>query len=379
MNDADFPVADVLRGIDAAERAGLGPIKVNMVVKRGTNDQRDPADGAPLPRPRRRAALHRVHGRRRDQRLAHGRGAAVGRGRRAHRATSSRSSRSPPSAPGETAERWRYADGVAGEIGMISSVTQAFCSDCNRARLSTEGKLFLCLFASRGHDLRALLRGGASDAEIAAAIGLIWQERDDRYSELRSAAPARRASRRAARRDALHRRVSDSRRDPPARRGRPRRLQAAARRDARAHPRSVHLRRRERARARSRPTTCTGSASSAATAASSCSAPGAASACSARSAASATTRLKVRHIGHVIGMMVRPEARGRGLGALLLEACIAEARHAGLEMLTLTVTAGNAGAVRLYERHGFVAYGTLRRAIKVGGRYHDKLHMALVL
>ena len=85
MNDADFPVADVLRGIDAAERAGLGPIKVNMVVKRGTNDQRDPADGAPLPRPRRRAALHRVHGRRRDQRLAHGRGAAVGRGRRAHR------------------------------------------------------------------------------------------------------------------------------------------------------------------------------------------------------------------------------------------------------------------------------------------------------
>ena len=80
--------------------------------------------------------------------------------------------------------------GVAGEIGTISSVTKAFCRDCNRARLSTEGKLFLCLFASRGHDLRALLRGGASDAEIAAAIGLVWQGRDDRYSELRGRAEA---------------------------------------------------------------------------------------------------------------------------------------------------------------------------------------------
>jgi ribosomal protein S18 acetylase RimI-like enzyme len=87
-------------------------------------------------------------------------------------------------------------------------------------------------------------------------------------------------------------------------------------------------------------------------------------------------RLKVRHIGHVIGMMVRPEARGVGLGALLLEACIADARQAGLEMLTLSVTAENAGAVRLYERHGFAAYGLLRRALKIGSRYHDKLHMA---
>jgi cyclic pyranopterin phosphate synthase len=86
---------------------------------------------------------------------------------------------------GETAERWRYADG-SGEIGLISSVTKAFCGDCNRARLSTEGKLFLCLFASHGHDLRALLRGEYSDEQIAAAIGLIWQARGDRYSELRS-------------------------------------------------------------------------------------------------------------------------------------------------------------------------------------------------
>jgi cyclic pyranopterin phosphate synthase len=100
------------------------------------------------------------------------------------------------SRPGETAERWRYVDG-AGEIGVISSVTQAFCRDCNRARLSTDGKLFLCLFAGEGHDLRALLRATDSrsllprygDEEIAAAIGLIWRRRADRYSELRGAVP----------------------------------------------------------------------------------------------------------------------------------------------------------------------------------------------
>jgi cyclic pyranopterin phosphate synthase len=97
-----------------------------------------------------------------------------------------------PSAPGETAQRWGFADAAgqhdtaAGEVGVISSVTQAFCRDCNRARLSTEGKLYLCLFASQGHDLRALVRQGASDADIISAIGHIWQARDDRYSELRS-------------------------------------------------------------------------------------------------------------------------------------------------------------------------------------------------
>jgi cyclic pyranopterin phosphate synthase len=91
--------------------------------------------------------------------------------------------------PGETAQRWRYRDG-GGEVGVISSVTQAFCRDCNRARLSTEGKLFLCLFAHQGHDLRALLRGDFDDAQISAAIGEIWTGRDDRYSELRSALQA---------------------------------------------------------------------------------------------------------------------------------------------------------------------------------------------
>jgi cyclic pyranopterin phosphate synthase len=94
-----------------------------------------------------------------------------------------------PSQTGETAERWAYRDG-GGEIGVISSVTQAFCGSCNRARLSTEGKLFLCLFASQGHDLRALLRGGFSDEQIAGALAGIWQGRGDRYSELRAQLPA---------------------------------------------------------------------------------------------------------------------------------------------------------------------------------------------
>jgi cyclic pyranopterin phosphate synthase len=87
--------------------------------------------------------------------------------------------------PGEVAERWRYVDG-AGEIGLISSVTQPFCGACTRARLSTEGKLFTCLFATHGHDLRALLRGGADDAQLSAAIASVWGARNDRYSELRS-------------------------------------------------------------------------------------------------------------------------------------------------------------------------------------------------
>ena len=188
MNDVDFPVVDVLQGIDAALAAGLAPVKVNMVVKRGTNDQ----EIVPLARFVRERYGARVvlrfieymdvgatNGWRMDEVLP---SAEV----RARLAATFALEPLPPSAPGETAERWRYADG-GGEVGFISSVTQAFCRDCNRARLSTEGKLFLCLFATRGHDLRALLRGGASDEQIAAAIGLIWSGRDDRYSELRAA------------------------------------------------------------------------------------------------------------------------------------------------------------------------------------------------
>jgi cyclic pyranopterin phosphate synthase len=90
-----------------------------------------------------------------------------------------------PNYVGEVAQRWRYRDG-SGEIGVISSVSQPFCGDCSRARLSTEGRLYTCLFASNGHDLRALLRNGYGDAEIASAIGLIWRQREDRYSEIRS-------------------------------------------------------------------------------------------------------------------------------------------------------------------------------------------------
>ena len=154
--------------------------------------RRDPADGTPLPRPRRGAALHRVHGRRRDQRLAHGRGAAVERGRaRASRdefALVAAAARRRPARPPSAGATPRPASLARSARSRASR--KAFCGDCNRARLSTEGKLFLCLFASRGHDLRALVRGGASDAEIAAAIGPIWQQRSDRYSELRGRAQA---------------------------------------------------------------------------------------------------------------------------------------------------------------------------------------------
>jgi len=188
MNDADFPVAEVLEGIAQAQAVGLGPIKVNMVVKRGTNEHEIVAMARHF---RGTSVVLRFieymdvgasNGWRMDEVMPSAEVVA-----RIHSEFPLESIER--SATGETAERWRYLDG-AGEIGVISSVTQAFCRDCNRARLSTEGKLFLCLFANHGHDLRSLLRGGASDAQIAAAIGLIWQGRDDRYSELRGALAA---------------------------------------------------------------------------------------------------------------------------------------------------------------------------------------------
>ena len=197
MNDVDFPVADVLAGIDAAVAAGLGPVKVHMVVKRGTNENeivamarhfRERHGGQVVLRFIEYMDVGATNGWRMDQVLPSAEVRA-----RLHAAFAL----VPLDAaqPGETAERWAYADG-RGEVGFISSVTQAFCGDCNRARLSTEGQLYLCLFAERGHDLRALLRGAHpsgrpwSDAEIAAAIGLIWQRRDDRYSQLRASRPA---------------------------------------------------------------------------------------------------------------------------------------------------------------------------------------------
>ena len=185
MNDVDFPLADVLAGLEAARAAGLGPIKVNMVVKRGTNDDQI----VPMARHFRHSGMvlrfieymdvGASNGWRMDEVLP---SSQVLDRLRNHWTLEPLE----PSAHGETAERWRYADG-GGEIGLISSVTQAFCRQCNRARLSTEGKLFLCLFATGGHDLRALLRQGRSDAEIAAALGEVWAQREDRYSELRGA------------------------------------------------------------------------------------------------------------------------------------------------------------------------------------------------
>jgi cyclic pyranopterin phosphate synthase len=191
MNDVDFPVADVLHGIEVANKVGLLPIKINMVVKRGTNDQ----EIVPMARHFRHSGnvlrfieymdVGATNGWRMDEVLP------------SAQVIERINAEFPVAAIdanylGETAERWRYADG-GGEIGVISSVTQAFCSDCNRARLSTEGKLFLCLFASQGHDLRALIRGDHnatfSDEQISSAIAHIWHKRDDRYSELRAALP----------------------------------------------------------------------------------------------------------------------------------------------------------------------------------------------
>jgi cyclic pyranopterin phosphate synthase len=188
MNDANFPVHEVLRGIEAAEHAGLGPIKVNMVVKRGTND------GEILAMARHFRGTEIVlrfieymdvgatNGWRMDEVLP---SAEV----IARLQTLGPLDPVEPGASGETAERWRWRDGT-GEIGVISSVTRAFCRDCNRARLSTEGKMFLCLFATEGHDLRALLRAGYSDEQIGSAIAQLWQGREDRYSELRGALQA---------------------------------------------------------------------------------------------------------------------------------------------------------------------------------------------
>ena len=194
MNDVDFPVTDVLAGIEAAQAAGLSHIKVNMVVKRGTNDDQI----LPMARYFRGTGITlrfieymdvgATNGWRMDEVLPSDEVIARLRAELPLIPLA-------PSAPGETAVRWGYADASGqydpqlGEVGVISSVTHAFCGDCNRARLSTEGQLYLCLFASQGWDLRSLLRTGASDAEIAGAIAPIWQQRDDRYSQLRSEMP----------------------------------------------------------------------------------------------------------------------------------------------------------------------------------------------
>jgi cyclic pyranopterin phosphate synthase len=186
LNDADFPVARVLEGIDAAERAGLTPIKVNMVVRRGINE------GSVLPMAR--------HFRERGHILRFIEYMDVGHsnGWRLDDVVPAEEivalidaemplQAMPPNYPGEVADRWRYRDG-GGEVGVIASVSQPFCGTCTRARITAEGSLYTCLFGVRGHDLRAPLRTGESDEAISARIGAVWRARSDRYSEIRSAA-----------------------------------------------------------------------------------------------------------------------------------------------------------------------------------------------
>jgi cyclic pyranopterin phosphate synthase len=189
MNDVDFPVARVLEGIDAAAAAGLAPVKINMVVKRGDND----ASIVPMARHFRGTGhvvrfieymdVGATNGWRMDD---------VVPAADILRRIDAELPLEPvePNYAGEVAERWRYRDG-GGEIGVIASVTQAFCRDCTRARLSTDGKLYTCLFADAGYDLRGMLRGGASDDALARAVAAVWRQREDRYSEIRTAATAR--------------------------------------------------------------------------------------------------------------------------------------------------------------------------------------------
>jgi len=185
MNDVDFPVERVLEGIEVAAAAGLAPIKLNAVIKRGTNE------GEIVPLARRFRGSGHILRFIEYMDVGHTNGWRMDDVVSAREIVERISAEFPlepvdPNYQGEVAERWRYRDG-GGEIGVIASVTQAFCRDCTRARLSTEGKLYTCLFATRGHDLRALLRGGASDSELVDAVTAIWTKRADRYSELRSA------------------------------------------------------------------------------------------------------------------------------------------------------------------------------------------------
>jgi len=186
MNGVDYPVARVLDGIASAVAAGLAPIKVNMVVKRGVNE----ASVVPMARWAREQGIILRFIEYMD--VGHSNGWRLDEVVAADEIVAAIDAELPldPVAPnyrGEVASRWRYRDG-RGEIGVISSVTAPFCGDCTRARLSADGKLYTCLFAADGHDLREPLRAGASDDELRAAIAAIWNVRADRYSELRSAA-----------------------------------------------------------------------------------------------------------------------------------------------------------------------------------------------
>ena len=184
MNDVDFPVAKVVEGMDEAASVGLGPIKVNMVVKRGLNE----SSILPMARFFRQKGYILRFIEYMD--VGHSNGWRMDDVVPAAEIIKTIHAEMPlepldPNYTGEVAERWRYKDGD-GEIGVIASVTQAFCSTCTRARLSAEGKLYTCLFAVKGHDFRELLRNGSSDQEIARVIARVWGRRTDRYSEIRS-------------------------------------------------------------------------------------------------------------------------------------------------------------------------------------------------
>ena len=186
MNDADFPVALVIEGIEAAEAAGLAPVKINAVVKRGVND------GGVVDLARRFKGTGAV------LRFIEYMDVGVTNGWRLDDVVPARElveridaalpiEPLEPSYRGEVAKRWRYRDGE-GELGFITSVSAPFCGDCTRARISADGRLYTCLFAVLGTDLRAPLREGADDAALAALLRGVWGEREDRYSEIRSAA-----------------------------------------------------------------------------------------------------------------------------------------------------------------------------------------------
>jgi len=186
VNDAGVLVSQVMAGIDAAEAAGLGPIKLNMVVKRGWNEH------AILPMARRFRGTGRVLRFIEYMDVGHTNGWRLDDVVTADQILRTLAAEFPlepmaPTAQGEVAERYRYLDG-SGEIGIIASVSRPFCGNCNRARISADGKLYTCLFATSGHDLRGMLRDGASDAEIEADLRTVWGAREDRYSELRSEA-----------------------------------------------------------------------------------------------------------------------------------------------------------------------------------------------
>jgi cyclic pyranopterin phosphate synthase len=186
MNGIDFPVERVLDGIDAAREAGLAPIKVNMVVRRGINE----SSIVPMAAWARETGVILRFIEYMD--VGHSNGWRLDEVLPAGELLDTIRAAWPiepadPNYRGEVADRWRYLDG-GGEIGVISSVTQPFCRDCTRARVSAEGQIYTCLFAVQGHDARAVLRSGTSDAELEAFVRGIWSRRTDRYSELRSAA-----------------------------------------------------------------------------------------------------------------------------------------------------------------------------------------------